>query len=75
MRIGWARRMKAYHRVHHQFPDRNYGVTMRFWDTVFGTRHVRPTVVASSNQISKAVSLEYSASRAEVSEASTLNSF
>jgi sterol desaturase/sphingolipid hydroxylase (fatty acid hydroxylase superfamily) len=42
IRAGWARRLKAYHRVHHQIPDRNYGVTMRFWDVVFGTRHRKP---------------------------------
>lgn len=35
------RRLKAYHRVHHQFPEFNYGVTMRFWDAVFGTRYKR----------------------------------
>ena len=37
----WMRKLKAYHRIHHQFPDCNYGVTMRFWDVVFGTRHHR----------------------------------
>ena len=37
-----ARRLKAYHRVHHHFPDSNYGVTMRFWDIVFGTQYRRP---------------------------------
>ena len=35
---SWMRKLKAYHRIHHQFPDRNYGVTMRFWDDVFRTR-------------------------------------
>ena len=35
------RKLKAYHRVHHQFPDCNFGVTMRFWDGVFGTRYKR----------------------------------
>ena len=43
VRSGWARRLKAYHRVHHQFPGYNYGVTMRFWDVVFGTRYLRPS--------------------------------
>ena len=37
----WMRKLKAYHRVHHQFPDCNDGVTMRFWDVLFGTRHRR----------------------------------
>jgi sterol desaturase/sphingolipid hydroxylase (fatty acid hydroxylase superfamily) len=35
---GWVRRLKAYHRVHHHFPETNYGVTMRFWDVVFRTQ-------------------------------------
>jgi sterol desaturase/sphingolipid hydroxylase (fatty acid hydroxylase superfamily) len=39
----WMRKLRAYHRVHHRFPDRNFGVTMRFWDRVFGTRH-RPGI-------------------------------
>jgi sterol desaturase/sphingolipid hydroxylase (fatty acid hydroxylase superfamily) len=60
LRSGWARRLKAYHRVHHQFPDRNYGVTIRYWDSVFGTRfrrtgpesgsEVRTGALASSNR-------------------------
>ena len=24
---------------HHQFPEFNFGVTMRLWDNVFGTRY------------------------------------
>jgi sterol desaturase/sphingolipid hydroxylase (fatty acid hydroxylase superfamily) len=28
--------------VHHHFPDHNYGVTMRFWDIVFGTVYRKP---------------------------------
>ncbi|HAO99887.1 MAG TPA: hypothetical protein DCQ83_07565 [Fibrobacteres bacterium] len=43
LEIGWMRKLKAYHRVHHQFPNCNFGVTMRFWDIVFGTRYRRPT--------------------------------
>ncbi len=35
----WFRKLKAYHRIHHHFPNFNYGVTMRFWDLVFGTRY------------------------------------
>jgi len=38
---GWMRHLKAYHRIHHQFPDKNYGVTMRFWDWVFKTQYRR----------------------------------
>jgi len=38
---SWMRKLKAYHRIHHQFPEYNFGVTMRFWDLVFGTRYHR----------------------------------
>jgi sterol desaturase/sphingolipid hydroxylase (fatty acid hydroxylase superfamily) len=36
---SWMRKLKAYHRIHHQIPQTNFGVTMRFWDDIFGTRH------------------------------------
>jgi 4-hydroxysphinganine ceramide fatty acyl 2-hydroxylase len=39
LRNGWIRRLKAYHRVHHQFPGFNYGVTLRFWDVIFRTSY------------------------------------
>jgi hypothetical protein len=42
IRGSWIRRLKAYHRVHHQFPDHNYGVTMRMWDIVFRTQYRKP---------------------------------
>lgn len=42
IRNGWVRKLKAYHRIHHHFPDQNYGVTMRFWDFVFGTVYRKP---------------------------------
>jgi sterol desaturase/sphingolipid hydroxylase (fatty acid hydroxylase superfamily) len=44
----WLRRLKAYHKVHHQFPGRNYGVTMVFWDRVFQTRYRPPARRAAS---------------------------
>ena len=47
MRSGWMRRLKAYHRVHHHFPDHNYGVTMRFWDIVFRTRYHKASAARS----------------------------
>lgn len=42
LRNGWIRRLKAYHRVHHQFPGYNFGVTIRYWDVVFGTVYRKP---------------------------------
>jgi len=50
IRSSWSRKLKAYHRVHHQFPDRNYGVTMRLWDLVFGTRYRKPTATVRSEE-------------------------
>lgn len=42
LRNVWFRKLKAYHRIHHHFPNYNYGVTMRFWDLAFGTRYRKP---------------------------------
>lgn len=44
LRNVWIRKLKAFHRIHHQFPERNYGVTMRLWDTVFGTVYRKPVL-------------------------------
>jgi sterol desaturase/sphingolipid hydroxylase (fatty acid hydroxylase superfamily) len=38
LRTSWMRHLQAHHRIHHRFPDRNFGVTLRLWDDVFGTR-------------------------------------
>jgi sterol desaturase/sphingolipid hydroxylase (fatty acid hydroxylase superfamily) len=51
---GWVRRLKAYHRVHHHFPDHNYGVTMRFWDIVFGTQYRKPVAARSESETAPA---------------------
>lgn len=47
LRNGWVRRLKAYHRIHHHFPEFNYGVTMRIWDVVFGTQYRKNASAAS----------------------------
>lgn len=36
---GWYRRLRAHHKIHHQIPESNFGVTNRFWDQVFGTAY------------------------------------
>jgi len=36
---AWYRRLRAHHKVHHQMPGTNFGVTNRFWDRVFGTTY------------------------------------
>lgn len=39
IRTSWLRKLRAHHRIHHQCPEFNFGVTMRLWDNVFGTRY------------------------------------
>ena len=51
IQYGWFRRLKAYHRIHHHFPEYNYGVTLRFWDIVFHTRFKKRVVDENVNGI------------------------
>ena len=37
MPFAWLRHLQSQHRIHHAIPDANFGVTMRFWDKIFGT--------------------------------------
>ena len=46
MPFAWLRHLQIQHRVHHALPDMNYGVTMRFWDRVFGTEFIKEAHVA-----------------------------
>ena len=39
---SWYRRLRAHHKIHHQMPGTNFGVTNRLWDRVFGTTYSRP---------------------------------
>jgi len=41
IRSRWLRRLRTHHRIHHRLPDVNFGVTMRLWDSAFGTRYRR----------------------------------
>jgi sterol desaturase/sphingolipid hydroxylase (fatty acid hydroxylase superfamily) len=41
LRYAWFRHLQSQHRIHHALPETNYGVTMRFWDRVFGTEFVK----------------------------------
>ena len=36
---AWYRKLRTHHKIHHQVPGTNFGVTMRFWDEVFGTTY------------------------------------
>ena len=37
----WIRKVKVHHLIHHQFPEYNFGISSRFWDSAFGTRYQR----------------------------------
>lgn len=41
LKYGWFRHLQSEHRIHHALPETNYGVTMRFWDRVFGTEFTK----------------------------------
>jgi dihydroceramide fatty acyl 2-hydroxylase len=41
-RIPWMRKLRVHHRIHHHFPEWNFGVTMRLWDNAFGTGYRKP---------------------------------
>jgi sterol desaturase/sphingolipid hydroxylase (fatty acid hydroxylase superfamily) len=47
---SWYRKLRAHHKIHHQIPAANFGVTNRFWDRVFGTtyRKTEPTAKRSA---------------------------
>jgi 4-hydroxysphinganine ceramide fatty acyl 2-hydroxylase len=42
---SWYRKIRAHHKIHHQIPESNFGVTNRFWDQVFGTTYRKTEVV------------------------------
>lgn len=50
---SWYRKLRAHHKIHHQIPDTNFGVTNRFWDQVFRTtyRKSEPAMNKSSINI------------------------
>ena len=37
----WNRKLRVHHKIHHAFPEVNFGVTTRVWDYVFGTTYDR----------------------------------
>jgi sterol desaturase/sphingolipid hydroxylase (fatty acid hydroxylase superfamily) len=41
-RLSWryVRVLRGHHRIHHEFPAKNYGVTATVWDWVFGTHYL-----------------------------------
>lgn len=44
LKSAWYRRLRAHHKIHHQMPQSNFGVTNRFWDRVFGTTYRKAEV-------------------------------
>jgi sterol desaturase/sphingolipid hydroxylase (fatty acid hydroxylase superfamily) len=43
---SWYRKLRAHHKIHHQIPASNFGVTSRIWDQVFGTTYRKSEAVA-----------------------------
>lgn len=41
LRFAWYRHLQSQHRIHHAFPETNFGVTMRYWDRVFRTEFTK----------------------------------
>ena len=41
LKFAWFRHLQSQHRIHHALPETNFGVTMRFWDRVFGTEFTK----------------------------------
>lgn len=41
LKNSWYRKLRAHHKIHHQIPSANFGVTNRFWDQVFGTTYCK----------------------------------
>ena len=39
--FAWYRHLQSQHRIHHALPETNFGVTVRFWDRVFGTEFTK----------------------------------
>jgi sterol desaturase/sphingolipid hydroxylase (fatty acid hydroxylase superfamily) len=37
----WYRKLRIHHKIHHQYPEVNFGVTIRFWDYIFGTIYLK----------------------------------
>ncbi len=47
--FAWYRHLQSQHRIHHAFPETNYGVTMRYWDRVFGTEFTKGSTPRSEH--------------------------
>lgn len=43
------RKLRIHHRIHHRFPDVNFGITSRLWDKVFGTMWRRSAMAKDSS--------------------------
>ena len=41
LKFAWFRHLQSEHRIHHALPETNFGVTMRFWDRIFGTEFTK----------------------------------
>ncbi len=46
LKNSWYRKLRAHHKIHHQIPGSNFGVTNRLWDEVFRTTYRKAEVKA-----------------------------
>ena len=46
IKSSWYRKLRAHHKIHHQIPGSNFGVTNRFWDQIFRTTYHKSEVTA-----------------------------
>lgn len=44
LKSSWYRKLRAHHKIHHQIPGTNFGVTNRVWDRIFGTTYQKAKV-------------------------------
>jgi 4-hydroxysphinganine ceramide fatty acyl 2-hydroxylase len=52
LKSSWYRKLRAHHKIHHQIPERNFGVTNRFWDQIFGTTYRKSEAAAKKRPAS-----------------------
>lgn len=51
MKNSWYRKLRAHHKVHHQIPGSNFGVTNRFWDQIFGTTYRKSAAITDKRVV------------------------
>jgi 4-hydroxysphinganine ceramide fatty acyl 2-hydroxylase len=79
LKSGWYKRLRAHHKIHHQIPESNFGVTNRVWDRVFGTtyrkreRTTKKSAASNTSKLPAAPARTDAAVAAEVSRVETMS--